>query len=96
MPTREYRNAAGELIPGNTTVIGSNLGWNKQPLMYWAWAEGRDGTNFRESRESAADAGTLAHAMIESDIKDRGLPDLSKYPAETAKKAETGFLNRLE
>jgi hypothetical protein len=96
MPTQDYKNAAGERVPGNTTVISSNLGWSKQALMYWAWAQGKDGKDFRQSRDEAADAGTLGHALIEADIKDRALPDLSKYPKEISDKAEAAFLNYLE
>jgi len=96
MPTQEYYNNKGERIPGNTTVIGQNLGWSKGGLMYWAWQQGKDGKDFRQVRDEAADAGTLAHALIEADIKDRTLPDLSKYSAEIKGKAEAAFLNYLE
>lgn len=95
MPTQDYRNAAGVRIPGNTTVIGSNLGWSKQGLMYWAWAQGRDGKDFRAVRDDAADAGTLCHAMIEADIKGLPHPEMIVSP-EARSKAETGFLNYLE
>lgn len=69
MPTQEYRNAKGERIPGNTTIIGANLGWSKNALMFWSWRQGKDGKDFRETREVAADVGTLCHAMIEDNIK---------------------------
>ena len=69
MPTADYKNAKGVRIPGNTTVINGNLGWSKNGLMYWAWEQGRNGKDFRQSRDDAADAGTLAHALIEADIK---------------------------
>ena len=97
MPTQDYRNAKGERVPGNTTVIGSNLGWSKQGLMYWAWQQGKDGKDFRQTRDDAADAGTLCHAMIEDDIKGtREAPKLGKLSDEIIAKAETGFLNYLE
>jgi hypothetical protein len=96
VPTQEYRNAKGERIPGNTTVISQNLGWSKQPLLYWAWKQGKDGKDFRETRDFAADAGTLAHAMIEADIKNLPPPDTSKYAPEIVEKAETGYLNFME
>lgn len=95
MPTQDYRNAKGEKIPGNTTIISSNLGWSKGGLMYWAWAQGKEGKDFRQIREAAADAGTLAHEMIETWIK--GIKfDKDKYPKELVDIAETGFLNYLE
>ena len=94
MPTQDYHNKTGQRIPGNTTVISTNLGWSKGGLMYWAWQQGRDGKDFRESRDAAADAGTLAHAMIEADIKGQPLPRLEN-PVLMAK-AETAYLNFLQ
>jgi hypothetical protein len=38
-------------------------------LIYWAWQQGKDGKDFRETAKGAADAGTLAHAMVECDLK---------------------------
>lgn len=97
MPTQDYRNEKDEKIPGNTTVIGSNLGWSKGALMYWAWKEGKEGRDFRQTRDTAADAGTLCHAMIEADIKGKPLPPPAvAYPPGVVAKAETGFLNFLE
>jgi|SRR5689334_2414676 len=94
MPTQEYHNQAGKRIPGNTTVISTNLGWSKPGLMYWAWQQGKDGKDFRESRDAAADAGTLAHAMIEADIKGRPLPRVEN--PDIMSKAEAAYLNFLE
>lgn len=94
MPTADYHNAKGERIPGNTTVIGSNLGWSKGALMYWAWKEGKEGRDFRQTRDTAADAGTVCHAMIEADIKKKPI-ERSGNP-EVDSKAETGYLNFLE
>ena len=38
-------------------------------LIYWAWTQGREGKDFRETTKAAADAGTIAHAMVEADLK---------------------------
>lgn len=94
MPTQDYRLKDGSRVPGVTTVIGQ-LGWSKGALMYWAWDQGRTGKDFRETRDVAADAGTIAHAMIEADLKGKEI-DTTKYPAELLSKAETGYLNFLE
>jgi len=64
----EYRLADGTRVPGVTTVISTSLGWSKGALMHWAWTEGKEGRNYRETQQQAADAGTLAHAMVESRI----------------------------
>jgi len=68
MPTIEYR-VKGVRVPGVTTVIGTSLGWNKGALIHWAWTEGKEGRNYRDTQQSAADAGTLAHAMVEARIR---------------------------
>ena len=95
MPAILYKTKAGERVPGTTTVISSNLGWNKQPLMYWAWAEGIEGRNYRETSQKAADAGTIAHYLVECDIKGKK-PDTSQYPKELVDKAETCYLNYID
>jgi hypothetical protein len=75
-------------------VISASLGWNKDPLMKWAWRMGREGKDFEKIRQKAADAGTLAHAMCERHLMD--LPiippggDLGA-PADVVAKATTGF-----
>src|SRR6476620_9773548 len=56
----------GERIPGVTTIIG-----RFKPaggLIHWAWQLGKDGKDYREVRDKAADAGTMAHDMVEADI----------------------------
>src|SRR5215813_3071514 len=70
MPTIDYR-IDGVRVPGVTTVISTSLGWNKGALMHWAWSEGKEGRNYRDTQQSAADAGTLAHAMVEARIQKR-------------------------
>lgn len=62
-------------MPGTTTVISASLGWGKEGLLHWAWSLGMDGRNFREERDKAANAGTIAHAMAEADILGRPVPD---------------------
>lgn len=71
MPTKKYK-VNGRRVPGATTVISTSLGWGKEGLLHWAWKQGQDGKDFREERDKAADAGTIAHAMAEADVK--GLP----------------------
>jgi len=69
MPTIKYTLDDGSPVPGVTTVISTSLGWSKGALMHWAWEEGRAGRHYRETREAAANAGTLAHAMVEAHIQ---------------------------
>ncbi len=95
MPTINYKTKDGKRVSGVTTIIGGNLGWNKQALMYWANAEGLDGRNHRDTAQRAADAGTIGHYLIDCHIKGHK-PDLSQYPQELISKGETCFLNFLE
>lgn len=69
MPTQQYKLKDGNRVPGVTTVIGSQLGWNKNQLMYWSWTQGRSGLDFRETKDDAADLGTLVHSLIEQEMK---------------------------
>lgn len=94
MPAHIYINAKGERVPGVTTIISGNLGWNKQALMYWAWNEGVNGRHYRETSQTAADIGTIAHAMVEADLKGKDwqkLVDMRGVTDEMISKAEKAF-----
>lgn len=93
MGTIPYKNKEGKRIPGVTTVL-NNLGWNRDALMYWSWNEGIEGRNYRDTSQKAADAGTLAHEMIECDIKSKALPTIEDESIKD--KAETCYLNFLD
>ena len=57
----------GEKVASVTTILGR---WKDSGgLIFWAWMEGKEGRDFRETRDKAADAGTLAHRMLEADIR---------------------------
>lgn len=64
-PRMGYFNAAGQRIPSVSTILAS-LGWKTDGLMYWAWNQGRDGKDFRETKQASADVGTVAHAMVQA------------------------------
>ena len=95
MPTQIYKTKAGERVPGTTTVISTNLGWKTQGLLYWAWNEGIEGRNYRDTAQKAADIGTIAHAMIEADLKGKEY-DASAIPADMKDKAENAYLAWLD
>lgn len=96
MPTQDYKLQNGTRVSGVTTIIGSNLAWNKQQLMYWAWSQGKEGKDFRETSKLACDAGTMAHAMIEADLKGITYTPPTEALKEVIDKAETAFLAWLE
>jgi hypothetical protein len=86
-PTEGYK-IDGERVPGVTTVISRFK--PSGGLIHWAWCQGRDGKDYRETRDAAADAGTIAHDMVEADIY--GAPfDASTYKPELISKAEGAF-----
>ena len=69
MAAQKYKLSDGTPARGVTTIIGENLGWSTRGLMYWAWNEGIEGRDYKETKDKQADAGTLAHYLIDCDIK---------------------------
>lgn len=59
-----YKNKAGKRVKRTTTII--NRFKESGGLVYWAWDLGMQGIDYRDERNKAADAGTIAHEMIES------------------------------
>jgi hypothetical protein len=103
MATIPYKNKDGKRVQGVTTIISNNLGWNHGPIMYWAWKEGMEGRDYKETTKKAADAGTLAHELIEMDLKgELYKPDdclmfdfLLDKSEDMARKATTAYSNFL-
>lgn len=96
MPKIDYKLKNGNPIEGVTGIIGKNLGWSKGGLMGWAWKQGKEGKKLYEERDLAADAGTLAHYLIDCDIKGRDpiIPDVT--PEQVKQKGYAGFWNYLK
>jgi len=65
MPTPKagYHVADGTRVPSVTTIISKFK--DSGGLVHWAWNLGTQGKDYREVRDSAANAGTLAHALVE-------------------------------
>jgi hypothetical protein len=93
MPTQPYR-LNGKRVPGVTTVL-SLLGSNRRALMIWANREGMEGRDINQRADEAATIGTIAHEMIECDLK--GIPfNPNNYPHEFVVNAENAYLAWLE
>ena len=60
---QRYRLEDGTVVPGVTTIIGNNLGWNKNALVGWARKEALKGNDPDKVRDEAAEIGTLAHYL---------------------------------
>jgi len=87
-----YKLPDGTRVPGCTTVTGQ---LNKPALIGWANRLGLEGVDATKYRDQAAEIGTLAHHMIECDLKGKE-PDTSDYSKNQIGDAETCFLKYLD
>ena len=60
-PHITYKNNKGEKVVGVTTALGILA---KPALIPWAYKRGKDGLELYESRDKAANVGTIVHARI--------------------------------
>lgn len=87
-----YRLADGSKVPSVTTILGRFK--ESGGLIHWAWNLGIEGKDYREVRDRAADAGTLAHHAVEHWI--HGQPFAFEGEEDVCKKAKTAFGAFLE
>ena len=97
-PKGGYKLKDGTRVPGVTTIIGRFK--ESGGLLYWACEQGKaiergEISQLYDKRDEAADAGTLAHALVENHIKGIGKPDMSGYNAKIIEIARQGFENYL-
>lgn len=94
MPTAKggYYLADGTRVPSVTTVISRFK--DAGGLIHWAWNLGKNGKDYRDERDAAADAGTLAHAAVEAWVK--GANFSFEGPPEVCEKAQRAFGAFLE
>ncbi len=86
-PEAGYRNAAKQRVPGVSTL--AKIGQDPGGLLHWAWQQGVDGKDYRESRDAAAGAGTMVHEAAEA--WKRGRPYAFQGPPALVDAAQTGF-----
>ena len=86
-PAGGYRNAAGQRVPGASTI--AKIGADPGGLLHWAWQLGIDGKDYREARDAAAGAGTMMHDNAER--WKQGLEPVWTGPAEVIAKAQVGY-----
>ncbi|GAI31664.1 unnamed protein product, partial [marine sediment metagenome] len=89
---QRYRNAQGVVIPGVTTILGL---LNKPALIPWAWKLGMQGEDYRKVSDRAANIGTIAHYLVECNLK--GItPDLKDFIPSSIEIAKVAFGNFQE
>ena len=93
--TKFLKNGNGVILPGVTTIIDGQLGWNKRVLMNWSRNMALDGIDPDKVKEQAGDIGTLIHNMIEAHIVGEKF-DTSGSSKDEIDKAENGFLAFLD
>ncbi len=90
-----YKNKEGKRVPGASTIAN---GLAKPALLSWANRIGLDGIEMGKYVDSLATAGTLAHYMIECDL--RGMVHDAKYLREFSEvdkdRAENAVLSYFE
>lgn len=94
-PYQGYKNSAGDRVPGTTTIIGRFK--ESGGLLQWAFRQGQSGAeSLYEERDKAAEAGTIAHDMIECDILGKEFSPPIGAPADLVAKANNAFLQFRE
>lgn len=89
-PAQGYKNTAGQRVPGTTTIIGRFK--DSGALLHWAFKQGQSGAaSLYEKRDEAAEAGTLAHDMIEAFILSHPAPEIVGVNPQIAERAANAF-----
>lgn len=104
-PAQGYYNAAGDKIPGTTTIIGRFK--ESGGLLQWAYKSGREHErlvaqgkdaplHLYDVRDQAGLAGNMAHDMIEAHILNKDPPVFKAAPVDLIAKAGNAFQQFLE
>ena len=89
MVARIYRDRAGKRLPSVTTILSRFK--DSGALIHWAWTEGIEGRDYRETRSKAAAAGSLAHQMVEARLRAQPWKPAIPIDQELIDKARAGF-----
>lgn len=81
----------GKRIPSVTTILSRFK--DAGGLIHWAWQCGMDGIDYRDARDAAATAGTVAHHMVEAYIRAKDVAAVvgADLDREVVQKATTAF-----
>lgn len=91
MSARIYKSRSGVRLPSVTTVLSRFK--QADGLIHWSWSLGIQGIDYRQARDAAGDAGSLAHTMVERHIQGLDPHDVDGDPQsiELAKGAFEAF-----
>jgi hypothetical protein len=89
---------AGACVPGVTTIIGRFK--DSAGLLHWAFEQGKAAqrgeiNSLYDRRNQSADAGTLAHAMVEAHLAGEWYDPPSDIDPDILAKGQQGFQNFL-
>ncbi len=72
MPTPKagYFLKDGTKVPGTTTICSAYK--NSGGLIHWAWNQGKQGLDYRETRDKAGEIGTGIHAQVQARLTEDG------------------------
>lgn len=87
-----YKDSNNKRVPSVTTILSRFK--ESGGLLHWANQQGLDGVTLEEARKPAANAGTMAHDMVEAHINGWEMPVLrgDKDVIANAKKAFNMYL----
>lgn len=85
-----YLDSRGNIVPSVTTIIGNQLAWNKGALIGWTRKLALAGQDPEEVKDKSAEIGTLAHYLVECELK-KISPDVSGYSEADLDIALTAF-----
>jgi hypothetical protein len=88
-----YKLEDGTIVPGVTTITGSQIGWSKQALINWANRIGLQGISASKYKDDKADIGTLAHEMVTNWLlkQDTDTSDYSQNQIDAAENSTLSF-----
>ena len=85
-----YKLRNGKVCPSVTTILNSQLGWNKAALVAWSAREALQGNDPDALAMDAADSGTVTHKLVEGHIKVEDV-DVSDFTANQIAAGKVGF-----
>ena len=87
---RKYRLRGGDIVPGVTTILDSQLGWAKRVLMAWSRREALSGGDSEKILRDTGKIGTCAHLLCQGFLEGRDV-DIADFSSNQIKCACFAF-----